>query len=269
MNQEQVKAQLLKLNNDVKDFNVTFSGKNSKRVDGLYIPDKKEIIIHNKNFKNDNELIYTAIHEFAHHIQFTTLTVPISLKAHTVQFWNIFHTLLYKAEELGIYLNIFKENEEFKSLTQKVKDKFLTTNGQLIKEFGKLLIEAKNLCLKYNTSFEDYLDRILSLPRNSARSMIKAQVMDLNPAIGFENMKTVASIKDDTQRHDAEQAFMHGMSPDMVKMQFRAKPEPDDPVDLLKSERKSIEKRIHNLEARLIEVDKRISHFSKTTKTPG
>ena len=76
MNQQQVVERLLELDNDVEDFIVTFTGKKSKKVDGLYKPGNKEIILHNKNFSDDNSLIYTAIHEFAHHIQFTRSSSP-------------------------------------------------------------------------------------------------------------------------------------------------------------------------------------------------
>ena len=42
------------------DFTVTQTGKESKRVNGLYSPDTHEILLHNKNFKTDNQLIYAA-----------------------------------------------------------------------------------------------------------------------------------------------------------------------------------------------------------------
>ena len=81
---------------------------------GLYKPDSREIIIHNKNFKNDNEMMYTAIHEYAHHLQFTTAATPISVRTHTTAFWNLLHTLLFEAEEKGIYTNPFESIEEFR-----------------------------------------------------------------------------------------------------------------------------------------------------------
>jgi len=62
MNQDQVKELLLTLDKNVPDFSVIFSGKMSGKVDGLYYPDRREIIIHNKNFEEDGQLIYTAIH---------------------------------------------------------------------------------------------------------------------------------------------------------------------------------------------------------------
>ena len=69
MNQDQVKEILLRLNEDVEEFFVIFSGKQSNKVNGLYHPDTREIILHNRNFENDQLLMYTAIHEFAHHVR--------------------------------------------------------------------------------------------------------------------------------------------------------------------------------------------------------
>ena len=67
MNQDQL-ADKLRTLADVPPFTLVFSGKKSKKVDGLYKPAEREILIHNKNMSGDSDLIYTAIHEFAHHI---------------------------------------------------------------------------------------------------------------------------------------------------------------------------------------------------------
>ena len=121
MNQDQLKEQLLILESQVDHFSVIFSGKSSKKVDGLYHPEKREIIIHNKNMTTDSEILYTGIHEFAHHIHFSRSAVPVSNRSHTGAFWDIFHTLLLKAEELGMYNSPFETLEEFLNLTEKIK----------------------------------------------------------------------------------------------------------------------------------------------------
>ena len=69
MNQDRVKEILLETADTELEFSVVFTGKSSKKVNGLYKPDTHEIILHNKNFANDNELIYTAVHEYTHHKQ--------------------------------------------------------------------------------------------------------------------------------------------------------------------------------------------------------
>lgn len=259
MNQDQVKQQLLKLKSNVEDFKVIFSGKKSSKVDGLYHPESKEIIIHNKNLKENNELMYTAIHEFAHHIHFTTSQVPISKRSHTTAFWNIFHTLLFQAERAGIYNNIFNQNADFIELTRKIKREIFSVNGNLMKELGGLLLEGVELCRQHHVSFGDYLDRILNLPRSSASLIIKTHSLNLNPEIGFENMKTLARINDSHKRTQAQSALLQGESSSMVKSRFMGSNEEKDPFELLVEERSRIQKQIRRLNLRLKEIEKKIS----------
>ena len=68
MDNEKIKAMLLQVRESKLDFTVTQSGKESKRVNGLYKPDTHEIILHNKNFKTEEQLVYTAVHEYTHHL---------------------------------------------------------------------------------------------------------------------------------------------------------------------------------------------------------
>lgn len=263
MNQDQVKTQLLQLNETVEDFLITFSGKNSTKVDGLYHPENREIIIHNKNFTEDNALMYTAIHEFAHHIQFTESPVPVSSRAHTNHFWNIFHNLLFLAEKRGIYNNVFKTDREFVELTKKIKDNFVTVDAQLMKDFGKFLLEAFELCLKNHLSFDDYVDRELQLHRNAAKTLIKIHSRDISPEIGYENMKMVANIREDTERERAEAAFLAGRTPDMVRAEFgvKEKPQsrPENKIDHLLHERDKIERTIEKLTVQLARIEQQIS----------
>ena len=68
MDNAKIKEILLDIEPSELDFTVIMTGKDSKRVNGLYKPDTREILLHNKNFKTDNQLIYTAIHEYTHHL---------------------------------------------------------------------------------------------------------------------------------------------------------------------------------------------------------
>ena len=110
MDNEEIKAKLLEIEETKLDFTVTLTGKESKRVNGLYKPETQEILLHNKNFENDNQLMYTAIHEYTHHLineaeiaEADGKTPLKSSKVHTNAFWAKFHSLLDKAEEKGIY----------------------------------------------------------------------------------------------------------------------------------------------------------------------
>ena len=264
MNQDQVKDKLLQLGKPTKEFTLIFSGKKSKKVDGLYKSDERQIILHNKNFANDNELIYTAIHEFAHHIQFTESSLPISSRAHTTAFWSLFHSLLKEAEEMGLYVSIFEQKQEFVVLTRQIKEEFLQVNGNLMKDFGELLLKARGLCEKYGTSFEDYLDRILCIPRSSAKTIMRSHQFNLNPQIGFENMRTVASIPSQATREQAQEDLINGDSPDMVRMRYITAPKQLDELQVLKTEKTRIEKTIRTLNTRLEELNRRISDHAGT-----
>ena len=259
MNQEQIKEKLLQIEKNTTDFKVIFSGKKSKKVNGLYKPESKEIIIHNKNFENDNSLLYTAIHEYAHHIQFTTSKTPISVKSHTVEFRNILHNLLVQAELAGIYYNPFKAEPEFINLTRMIKEKFFKKNGRLMKEFGDSLLNAHTLCIKFQASFDDYMNRELSLETNTAKTLMKCSSEDINPDIGYENMKIVASIKDPHKAKQAETAFTEGKSPDMVKMKYKMPERPAETLNVLMFEKKRILIAIERLKTKLTEVENRIS----------
>ncbi|MBN1759374.1 MAG: hypothetical protein JW863_13690 [Chitinispirillaceae bacterium] len=228
-------------------------------MDGLYHPENREIIIHNKNFEDDNSLMYTAIHEFAHHVQFTESSIPVSARAHTNHFWNIFHHLLFLAEDKGIYNNVFKTDTKFVELTKKIKDNFVNVDAQLMKDFGKFLLEAFELCLEKHLSFDDYVDRELQLHRNTAKTLIKIHSKDINPEIGYENMKIVANIREDFERERAEAAFLEGRTPDMVRAEFKAKEKPDNKVDYLLHERDRIEKTIEKLTVKLAQIEQQIS----------
>jgi hypothetical protein len=263
MNQDQVKKELLRLEPDTEEFSVIFTGKKSRKVNGLYKSDIRQILLHNKNFADDNDLMYTAIHEFTHHLHFTRSPVPISNKAHQTEFWSIFHKLLIKAEEMGIYRSVFDANKEFKALTKKIKEEFLTRNGNLMKEFGALLMQAEELCTKNNMRFEDYVDCVLGLHRSAARTLMKMTALDVNPSIGFENMKTVVSLRDEEERKGAQKAFLSGKSPDMVKMEFGRKPKEKEPAEQLRLEKRRIEKTIAALSLRLEEIDSRLEKIGE------
>ena len=50
-----------------------------------------------------------------------------------------------------------------------------------MKDFGKLLIQALDLCQQKHAIFEDYVDRALGMNRNSAKSIMKVYAMDVGP----------------------------------------------------------------------------------------
>jgi hypothetical protein len=263
MNQDQVKDLLLGLDPEAEEFFVIFSGKKSKKVNGLYKPASREIIIHNKNMQTDNALLYTAIHEFAHHIQFTRTHSPISARCHTGAFRAIFHSLLFKAEKQGIYKNGFDAIPEFQELTVKIKRDFLAAHGGLIRELGAVLVRAMELCSTHGLNFEDYVNRTLKMKSGSARFFIKLTDMDIDPGVGYENMKTLSAIRDPDVRKQAETALKADFSPDMVRTRFIKENEAKDPVTALTAEKTRLEKTIAGLNTRLSAIKQKLQELTE------
>jgi hypothetical protein len=263
VNNEQIKEKLLQIRNTDEYFEVILSGKKSKKVNGLYKPETRELVLHNQNFNGDNELMYTAIHEYAHHLQFTDSPVPISIRTHTGDFWSLFHGLLYDAERLGLYSNPFEAIQDFEELTRRIREKILSVNGELMKELGELLIQAQKLCEKHHTSFTDYLDRVLRIPRTSANTIIKTKLLDIDPRLGYENMKTLTRISDPETRKEAEGALLRDMSPDMVKRTYlpAGKAKPADPLEQLIAEKNRLERQIKRLQHKLEEISRKLSEL--------
>ena len=262
MNTDQAKKKLLAIEDAPMEFTVIFSGKKSKRVNGLYKPDTREIIIHNRNFAaDDNLLIYTAIHEYAHHFHACARGGHLSPRAHTAEFWAILHGLLEKAEKKGIYKDVFSGSKELEELTAVIRKKYLTENGNLVKELGQLLLKAHDLCFAIGGRYEDYIDRILRIPRQAASLAVRMHQYNLDPQTGADNMRFLAGISNEEKRQAAENALIAGKSPDSVKIALRKKTEneeDEDPRFRLEKEKIRLERTIASLTRRLEEVEREL-----------
>jgi hypothetical protein len=261
MNQDSVKELLLKIENTELDFSVVFTGKKSKKVNGLYKPDSREILLHNRNFDSDNQLIYTAIHEYAHHLTNETQGGTHSGRVHNTDFWARFHTLLEKAEAEGIYSIGVDTSPELSKLTEELRSEYLEGNGRAMQQFGRLLVKAQQLCLEAGIRYEDYIDRVLKIPRSSAKAVIKVSSVEVNPAVGYDNMKMLAGISSAEKRAAAEQQLTSGHSPDMVKVSSRRNPDPEDPKERLEKEKRRLEKTISMLTSRLEQVERSLEEI--------
>ncbi|GMO55385.1 MAG: hypothetical protein Ta2A_00190 [Treponemataceae bacterium] len=267
MNQDAVKAMLLDIRECALDFSVIFTGKASKKVNGLYNLQTFQILLHTKNFATDNELVYTAIHEYTHHLQNEARSVMRNsggapcARHHTTSFWALFHELLEIAEKKGVYKLHNEPNDELANLTDEIRTKYIAQNGVLIKELGKLLLKAHALCDAAHIRFEDYIDRELCLPRQAARTIAKIATYDISPDLGYERMKITAGIANAEKRAKTESMLLAGKSPDFVRYASRTKSENEnvDPKEKLLSEKKRIEKTIEQLTQRLKYVEENLA----------
>jgi hypothetical protein len=265
MNQDKVKEKLLAIEDAPLEFTLVFSGKKSKKVNGLYKVQSREIIIHNRNFKTDetgqNLLLYTAIHEYAHHLHACSRGGTLSSRAHNSEFWAIFHALLEKAEDKKIYNDVFSVSPELLKLTDVIRNKYLKNNGELVKEMGKHLLKAHDLCTGIGVRFEDYVDRMLRIPRTAANMAIKMFEYDIAPEVGADNMRFLAGIRDTDERKAAETALIKGKSPDTVKIAVRGRNESEAPAERLEKEKSRLERTIATLNKRLDEVKRELAQL--------
>ena len=263
MNQDRVKEILLRVAQPETEFSVVFSGKESALVNGLYKPATREIILHNRNFDSDDQLVYTAIHEYAHHLHCERKGGLSSGRAHTNEFWGIFHDLLVEAEGQGLYRNVFDSEPEFVELTRKIKIACVAENGRVMLEFGRLMVEAQALCAKFKARFEDYVDRALGVPRSTATTAARAASYGVDPNVGWDGMKMAAGIRDPGLRAEALEALRSGASPAAVKARFAPAQPPEDAAERLVAEKERLERTIGNLEARLAQVEQRLAELGE------
>lgn len=261
MNQDQLKALLLNIEDSKLDFSVTLTGKKSKKVNGLYKPDTREILLHNQNFDDENQMIYTAIHEYAHHLQCESEGPFRTVRSHTSSYWARFHGLLEKAEKLGLYKIGIEKSDELSVLTEEIRSKYLAENGKLMAALGKLLVRAQVLCREVGVRYEDYIDRVLCLPRSAAKTAIRVSSLDVNPSLGYDNMKIVAAQSTPEKRDAAEQQLLARRSPDAVKVSLNKKIEDEDPKERLEKEKKRLERTIASLTSRLDQVEQSLSNL--------
>lgn len=272
MNQDQVKEMLLRLESNSPEFQVVFTGKSSRKVNGLYKPDAREILLHNKNFSSDEELIYTAIHEFAHHLHFCSSNPPSSSRTHNGVFWSMFHRLLAQAEEMGLYRNLFKVEPEFSKLTEEIRTKYLVPLAVLTKDLGQTLLQAVQLCGKYHVRFEDYMDRVLCIPRNTVKSAMASFAQDISTDFGPDHLKLMAGIKDPEIRRELEVHRREGASVEMLKQEIKGEPLPQilkdaPPIVSTKKRRERLEARLARLEEEAEEIRSKLKDLEEEAET--
>ena len=269
MDNESIKQMLQDIRATQLDFTVTLTGKKSSRVNGLYKPDTREILLHNKNFSSEGELIYTAIHEYTHHLlneeslaQSGGVRLPYKSKCHTTHFWATFHELLEVAETKGFYKLDLALSPELQELTREIREKYIAQGGQLMQQFGKCLVKAHTLCQEAKIRYEDYLDRVLQIPRITAKSAAKVGLLpDEDSALGFDNMKIVAALKKPEDKARAVDAIKSGKSPDSVVEMMKKKVREVDPKEKLEKEKERLVRTIGELTQRLEYVEESLANL--------
>ena len=116
----------------------------------------------------------------------------------------------------------------------------------------------------------EYPERVLRFSARPLIVLMKISALDIDPAIGIDNMKTVAQVKDPAERKKVEEDFISGKSPESVKASLKrsglssAADEESSALDQLVQEKARIERSIFNLQEKLDMIQKRIRNLDKT-----
>ena len=254
MNQDIVKKNLLKLHNCEEEFTVIFSGKKSNKVNGLYKTGKREIIIHNRNFANDeagnNLLFYTAIHELAHHIQFTEHKKK-SCRTHTSLFYAIMNDLADIAEKKGLYKVVMD------AATEKLVKEAHELSCQIAaiqKKLGKVLFKLEEKCVETGIRYEDVIDRKAQISLNTAKKARKAFVIDIPENLSADIQEAVLRENDEDVQQEMINAGQKGKSVEQVKRVKTNSVVNEDETESLLKEKKRLTRTIDTLQRRLDEV---------------
>lgn len=243
MTHEKIKEILIGISPSRKDFSVLCTGKSSKKVNGLYKPATAEILLHNKNFTTDNQLIYTAIHEYAHHLRWEV--GDRSPRAHSIEFWALFNTLLDVAEEQHLYQRTRSEKlvakiEEAKKLQSEIL--------ALERKLGLLLSEIHQDSIDEAVRYEDVIQHDLQLSLVTARKLGEISAI---PSSKVEHLSLDAARQLIAAKgNEAVQAAIAG-GKSIAQIKKVGKKTPDDTDGNLEREKNRLERTIAMLQRRL------------------
>lgn len=258
MTNEKIKEILLFLEKADIDFSVTQTGRASRKVNGLYTPATFEILLHDKNFNTENELIYTAIHEYTHHLinckqKKLGIEVKNSGKSHTTEFWAKFDDLLEKAVEAKIYTR--ERSEDLSDLIDEAK-KIDREIVNLKKKLGKILAEIHEKSQKENIRYEDILSHDLNISKKTAEKCLRSRSIEKN--YGQDELETVLKIKDSQTRQDVIIGLEKGKTINQVSAAIK-KDKNSSQYERLAKEKARLEKTIQQLKERLETVSETLS----------
>ncbi len=243
MNQETIKEKLLELSTTSTDFTVILTGKSSKKVNGLYKPGTNEILLHNRNFVNDDQVLYTAIHEYAHHLRCEG--GDYSARCHNIEFWALFNTLLDEAEVKGFYHRARSDSLQKKiDKAKQIQADILALERNLGLLLGEIYEESKDEAIRY----EDIIQHDLQLSISTAKEM---SLIGSLPLSSLENLSVDASRQLIKSRGNQIVIDAIKSRKSIAQIKKASRKEPEEHIDQLEKERQRIEKTIKTLQRRL------------------
>ena len=257
MTQVDVQKQLITLHECKEAFTVTFSEKKSRKVNGIYKPFNCEIIIHNCNFLNESALMYTAMHELAHHIQHTEYGQR-GARSHTKLFHAILDDLADKAEAAGVYKPVW--DAELEGLMSEAKQ-ISREIAKLQRELGTVLHKLNTACHEKGVRFEDVVKRKIQISPETAKKACTIATIDIPHDISADLQEAVAGERDVDKRRAMIAAAQSGGSVAQVKRVTSSTSlgEAESETDRLLREKERLEKIIAELHRRLARIMEKLN----------
>jgi hypothetical protein len=255
MNEAQVKEALLALHSARESFRVVFSGKENKRKNGHYKwsadgSKQASITIHDGNFQNENALMYTAIHEFAHHILVTEYGER-SGSGHTQFFWATVHDLLDAAEEKGIYRR--ERPEAVRDLAEAAK-KIDREIARLQRQLGQVIGRLREVCGETGGRWEDVVEHDAGISRQTALKAVKAACLPEKSAAALGQDAQSLVLRTGSPENQAAMIALAAEKKSIPQLQALSAPRrkviKDSVMDLMQTKRR-IEASISGLQRRL------------------
>jgi hypothetical protein len=265
MDAREVKEALLRVHECREDFTLVFSGKKNGRENGHYRPFRREITIHEANFTrdgvlNENLLLYTAVHELAHHILDTEMGRK-GPRSHTKIFWAVFHDLLDKAGEEGVYRP--ETDAEVDALVEEAR-RISAEIAALQRSLGQVLKRLAETCERKGIRPEDVIERRAQISRRTMDECVKASDLALPEGTGMDAQKAAVRERDAYRRAVIIRAAMKGKTIAQIERPREERPAAGEEEDLFRKKAR-LEKTIAALSARLKDVLEKIGRLERET----
>jgi hypothetical protein len=138
-------------------FEVSIKNEKHEKYQGLYDYKHNRIILYLLNHKTNNELIGSAIHEFAHHLMG-------DMWGHQSEFWECYFELLEIAENKGFYSCNINKSDKLNKITTIIKQYDLLKNKKIFKkELDCIFVIIKKLCNEIDIDFQYYTVKYLGM----------------------------------------------------------------------------------------------------------
>ena len=173
---------------DHTEYTIVFIEKGILALKSYYIPETKQIVVHDKEFKSDNEMIYAAFHELAHHIDYAEHRELSKRNAHGGRFYFILHDLINRAINAGDFIPI----EEF------YLENVRAINNQSVeqlREMGQALVQMVETCRSIHYPIEDVITRVLHMKEGEVDTLIRIFQQQIPDKVGGEFARRLGRIK--------------------------------------------------------------------------